>query len=75
MTNKDFNGWANYETWNMTLIIENDYPQYKIAKQCTNYRELIVKLARAGYTKTLDGVKYSDPKIDEKEINEWLKEL
>lgn len=75
MTSEAFDGYANYETWNMTLAIGNDRQQYEIAVQCTSYRELITKLAQAGYTETLDGVKYSDPKIDEKEIDEWLKLL
>ena len=70
-----YQGWANYETWNATLTIENDFPQYQIARRSSNYRELIQKLAAAGYTETLDGVNYADSAIDEQEVNDWLREL
>ena len=31
MTTATFNGWANWETWNVALWIQNDETTYKVA--------------------------------------------
>ena len=30
-----YNGWANYETWNVALWLQNDYALYKFALRLT----------------------------------------
>ena len=70
-----YNGWANYETWNVSLWIQNEEGLYNVAKQCANYQQLVDLLDDIGSTETPDGVKWDDAKIDGIEINEMLKDL
>jgi len=32
-----YNGWKNYETWNVALWLQNDYPLYQIVKGYKGY--------------------------------------
>ena len=70
-----YNGWANYETWNVSLWIQNDQSLYDAARTCTNYQELVNLLYDLGCTETRDGVKWDDANIDGIEINEMLQDL
>ena len=40
-TKAKFNGWSNYETWNVALWIQNTEEIYNIAKQFDNYKDFI----------------------------------
>jgi len=75
MTASTYNGWANYETWNVTLWIQNDEGLYNVAKQCRNYQELVDLLYDCGSKETPDGVKWDDVKIDGLEVNEMMADL
>lgn len=55
-----YNGWKNYETWNIALWIGNDESLYHIAKDCINYEEFTDKLKSFGEIKTPDNVYYGD---------------
>lgn len=33
MANKRYNGWTNYETWNVSLWIDNDQGLYEMARE------------------------------------------
>tara|TARA_R110000751_G_scaffold3179_1_gene16121 strand:+ start:468 stop:668 length:201 start_codon:yes stop_codon:yes gene_type:complete len=58
-----YNGWANYETWNVALWLQGcDHKGY-------NHMKLDLLPER-----TPDGVRYDDPKVDVKEIEEMLLE-
>ena len=75
ITDKGYNGWANYETWNVTLWIQNDEGLYNEAKQCANYQELVDLLYDCGSKETPDGVKWDDVKIDGLAVNEMMQDL
>lgn len=72
-----YNGWTNYETWNVSLWIQNDEDLYKIAKtfRHSGYRYLIQVLYDHGSTETPDGVKWNDPDINIQELDEMLMDL
>lgn len=71
-----YNGYANYETWNVALWIQNDKSLYHAAKSdVTSYQQLVRLLYDCGSTETPDGVKWDDSKIDGLEINELIADL
>jgi hypothetical protein len=68
-----YNGYANYETWNVALWIQNDEGLYNLALQCDDYQEFVKEIG-VGYS-TPDGVKYASPKLDIEELNEVIADL
>ena len=72
---REYNGWANYETWNVALWIGNSRELYSIARECETYSQFIKALEESGiYKETSDGVAWNDSAIDRKEINEMMAE-
>ena len=65
-----YNGWENYETWNVALWINNDEGLYNLAQECGDYETFVKCLYEYyGSTETGDGVKFSDPKVNVIQIN------
>ena len=75
LTDTQYNGWTNYETWNVALYIQNDEGLYYACRHMRDYWEVIEMLYDCGSTKTPDGVKWNDSKINHIEINEMLQDL
>lgn len=69
-----YNGWANYETWNVALWIQNDYGFYSLAVQCDDYSEFVAALC-GGCVQTPDGVKWNDPNLNLIELDEMMEDL
>ena len=66
-----YNGWTNYETWNVALWLDNDYESYQFARTCKNFQEY-----RAGVRSVNgDGVSLFDPKLNIEELDEKIREL
>ena len=36
---QEYNGWTNYETWNVALWLDNDYESYNIARLCNSFKQ------------------------------------
>ena len=80
-----FNGWANYETWNASLWINNDESMYRVALayveqarrfgQRISYDALIPALEYNFGQMTPDGTRWMDGRIDTDEMDEMLAEL
>ena len=76
LSDTTYNGWTNYETWNVALWLGNDQNLYELAGM---YREhgykslshMLMELTPA----TPDGVKWNDSKLNVIELNEMLEEL
>lgn len=85
-TPQTYNGWANYETWNVALYINNEYAIYQIACEWvqdrldSGYDSLSYDVFRYTLTelfgdKTPDGVSWDDDNLDISELTEMLHEL
>lgn len=75
-----YNGWFNYETWNVALWIQNDESLYHYAKLYKNmgYKAFIESLAeRSGEIalQTPDGVAWNNSNLDLDALNEMMDEL
>lgn len=71
----NYNGWKNYETWNVALWLGNDEGLYYLVKDCKNYDEVVDELTRCGIHKTPDGVMWKDSILDFDELNDMIGEL
>ena len=67
-----YNGWANYETWNVALWIQNSEGLYNIARRYDDYSRFVNRL---GDCQTPDGVSFSDPKLDTDALDEMMADL
>ncbi len=80
-----YNGWTNYETWNVALYIGNDEGLYSIAcdyvrdirrhNMAVSYEDFAQSLQECGGYITPDGVSWTHPTLDIDELNEMLEEL
>ena len=70
----EYNGWTNYETWNVGLWLGGDAGLYDIARRALDYDHLLEMLSMLGSETTGDGVRWDDPKVNAVEIDEMLQE-
>jgi hypothetical protein len=80
MTQQTYNGWANYETWNVSLWMQNNQFLYNTAVACVEYKEenelpydkFIRCMMNCDKIATSDGVHWDDENINHDEINEMM---
>ena len=65
-----YNGWENYETWNVALWLQNDEGLYNLAMEAGDY-ETFVSWMVHDYNRqsTPDGVRYDDPAVNVVQID------
>ena len=65
-----YNGWNNYETWNVALWINNEEGLYHLSQECGGYEEFVKCLYdEYGVTETGDGVKFNSRRVNVVQIN------
>ena len=71
----EYNGWANYETWNVALWIGNDEPLYNMALRSRSYPDLVEQLKEFNSLQTPDGVAWNNSALDVPALDEMIGEL
>jgi hypothetical protein len=69
MKKTTYNGYTNYETWNVALWIDNDQWNNATALQCKDYNEFVNSVET---TATGDNIKWTNPLVNVEEINELI---
>ena len=71
LSDTEYLGWTNYETWNVALWIQNDEGLYHLAREAGNYEDFVDALEACTFNSksTRDGVTWRDPKVNVLEIN------
>ena len=72
MPKKEYNGWADWTTWNCALWIGNDEGLYNMARNCVDYIDFINNVIDF-LPKTPDGAIWDE--ADVFEMNEMMAEL
>ena len=74
-----YNGWANRETWNVALWLQNEQSLYWTALEVQNepkpYEAFRAYMAEVGSKATPDGVEWTNPKVNVAELDAMLREL
>ena len=74
-----YNGWKNYETWNVALWIGNDEGLYTMARAYRNtehpYESFADDLWQFGNAETPDKIAWNDPGLDITALDEMIQEL
>ena len=70
---REYNGWADWTTWNCALWIGNDEGLYNLAKDCVDFIDFINNCLEFGLKKTPDGAEWDE--ADVFEMNEMMAEL
>ena len=65
-----YNGYKNYETWNVVLWISNDEGLYHMAEDCADYEQFRDMMLELDSLSTPDNVAWFDSKLDKQAINE-----
>jgi hypothetical protein len=70
-----YNGWKNYETWNVALWIGNDEGLYDMAKEHQTYTGFAYTLFELESLRTPDGVAWNDSGLDLDALDEMIADL
>ena len=80
MKTESYNGWANYETWNVALWIGNDEGLYNFAREYRRhgykaFTEALKELGGEIALQTPAGVAWNDSGLDIDALDEMMGEL
>lgn len=70
-----YNGWKNYETWNVALWIQNDEGFYSVAQDAHEIGDFIDFVITNGHTHTPDGVDWDGFNLDYEALDNLIKEI
>ena len=70
-----YNGWKNYETWNVSLWIQNDPGFYSVAEDAEEIGDFIDFMISNGQTHTPDGVEWDDYSLDYEALDDLIQSI
>lgn len=78
-----YEGWANYQTWNVSLWIANEEELYRLAREYSQimedsatYEDFVCRIMPGEYgSLTGDGVSWTDPTLDNEALDRMIREL
>jgi len=70
-----YNGWQNYETWNVALWVQNDEGLYHLALRCRDYKQFRDLMRELESFETPDGVSWGDSGLDIEALDAMISEL
>lgn len=71
----EYNGWANYSTWNVATFITNEEYIYNLVKRYDSWEKVKSVLSWYNITETIDGISFDDPELNIEELDGMLLEL
>ena len=79
---KTYEGWANRQTWNVALWINNDYPLYQAAvafmkdnpDKKNPYKAFVISTGLEN-ERTPDRIAYLSTRLNYKELNKMMEEI
>ncbi|KKK78032.1 hypothetical protein LCGC14_2847650 [marine sediment metagenome] len=74
-TSETYNGWKNYETWNIALWINNDEGLHDFAKGFSSYDDFKDTLKDLGTITTPDNIAFDDSRLDIDALDNMIFEL
>jgi hypothetical protein len=74
MKDNTYNGWTNYETWNVALWMQNDKQLYRFSKSCNDYDDYLAYMRQIQSEMTGDKVRWLDSLVDHAEITAMIQE-
>lgn len=70
-----YNGFKNYETWNVALWLQNDERLYSLMRECESFAELRKTLRdEFCFIETPDRVALNDSALDTARLDELVQE-
>ena len=75
MADTSYNGWTNYETWNVALYIQNEELLYRIALRSDDYADFLRASEHIRGVNTPDGVQWDSGELDWDELDNMIVEL
>ena len=73
---KEYNGWTNYETWNVALWITGDERFYNIAKECKSFENFVATMKdELEQPCTPDNVGWDLPCVNKEEVERVFEDL
>ena len=70
-----YNGHKNYETWNVSLWINNDAGFYACAQEAADYIDLLIHFQNNFIDETPDGVDFEHDALDYAALNELVQSI